>query len=176
MKKLLILLLACLLIAGCAAGIETPAAEETSAPVTEGYAGPVFTAETVSGETLDDGYIRGNKLTMLNFWATWCPPCVAEMPELSRLHTDYADKGFGIIGMMVEEDAEGAKALIAESGIAYPLMLYPEAYSEMVAGMQYVPTTIFLDASGNQVGEAQVGSKSYEDWKTLVDELLAGLS
>ncbi|MDO4571779.1 MAG: TlpA disulfide reductase family protein [Clostridia bacterium] len=154
---------------------ETGETAETEAAGAEGYAGVRFTAETVTGETIDESYIQNNRLTMLNFWATWCGPCVSEMPELARLYDAYADKGFGIIGVMVDEDAEGALALIESAGVGYPLAPAAGGLLDMAASYQYVPTTVFIASDGTPVGEMVIGANSYADWAAIVDGLLEEL-
>ena len=155
----------------------TPEAEasvadaETAPPE---YEGIVFELTALDGETVSDALIRENRLTMVNFWATWCGPCVSEMPDLSQLNKDYADEGFGIIGVLSgDKDVEGAKAFLADNGISYPVVELGGAFLDYAANMQYIPTTIFFDADGKQVGDMVVGGKTYDDWAALIDALLA---
>jgi thiol-disulfide isomerase/thioredoxin len=198
MKKYAALLLVCLLLAasiGCMqlrmeAPTDTPVppaenAEPTTQPegaapaeVPEAgaYQGPQFSAESLTGETVDETYIQENRLTMLNFWATWCGPCVAEMPDLAELHKNYAEKGFSILGVMVDADTEAALSLIEEFEVGYPILPLSGDLVEMAGGFRYVPTTVFFDSSGAQVGEIQIGSMNYAEWSALVDELLEGVS
>lgn len=189
MKKYCALILVCLLLAalpGCRglrgdAPADTPppqaeGGEPGDAAAPEGYQGPQFSAESLAGESLDETFIQENRLTMLNFWATWCGPCVGEMPDLAELHKNYADKGFQIIGVMVDEDTEAALSLIEEYDVSYPIILAGGDLADMAGGFRYVPTTVFLDSSGAQVGEIQIGSMNYADWSALVDKLLEGLS
>ncbi len=202
MKKLLVLGMLCLLLAGCAGGgifaaeptaapteaptaapAVTPEPAATEAPTPEptatpepAYEGPVFTAETLTGESIDESYIRGNRLTMVNFWATWCGPCVGEMPDLAVIHTDYADQGFGILGVMIwDGDVETAREFIAQQNIGYPIILAEDTFNAMSADYIGIPTTVFFDAYGVQVGETQLGSMSDADWRALIDSLLTEL-
>lgn len=150
--------------------------EPADAPAADGYQGPRFSAESLTGESLDETHVQENRLTMLNFWATWCGPCVGEMPDLAELYKNYAEKGFSILGVMVDDDTEAARSLIEEFEVGYPILLLDGDLTDMAAGFRYVPTTVFLDSSGAQVGETQIGSMNYAEWSALVDELLEGLS
>lgn len=141
-----------------------------------GYVGPQFIASSLTGESMDEAYVQENRLTMLNFWATWCGPCVSEMPDLAELHKNYADQGFGILGVMIDEDTEAALSLIDRCGITYPIIPVSGDLVTLSAAFIYVPTTVFLDSNGVQVGEIQVGSMDYADWSALVEQLLKGLA
>lgn len=129
--------------------------------------------------------LAGKKLTMVNVWATYCNPCIAEMPELAQLHADYADKGFQIVGVISDvgvteaysgETLEYALAIIEQTGADY-LHLIPSR--GMMLGclndITAVPTTYFIDENGNQVGTEYVGGRDYAGWAAIVDELLAGM-
>ena len=127
----------------------------------------------------------GKKLTMVNVWATYCNPCIAEMPELAKLHHDYADKGFQIVGVLSDvgvataydgEALEYGQVIIEQTGADY-LHLVPSR--EMMIGclssITAVPTTYFIDENGQQVGTEYVGGRDYAGWQAIVDELLAGM-
>ena len=129
--------------------------------------------------------LTGKKLTMVNVWATYCNPCINEMPELAKLHHDYADKGFQIVGVLTDvgaataydgEALEYGQAIIDQTGADY-LHLVPSR--EMMIGclseITAVPTTYFIDENGQQVGTEYVGGRDYNGWKAIVDELLAGM-
>jgi thiol-disulfide isomerase/thioredoxin len=136
-----------------------------------------FSLTTLTDETIDDSIISENKLTMVNFWATWCGPCVSEMPDLQSISEDYADKGFALVGVLFgDDDVEGAKDFIAEQGITYPVILPEGPFYDMSMDIYAIPTTMFFDSDGNQVGDTVVGGKSYEDWAGLIDLLLGQVS
>jgi len=132
-----------------------------------------FSLKTLTGETIDDSIVSNNKLTMVNYWATWCGPCVGEIPDLQKIGEEYADKGFSIIGVLLgDEDYDGARKFLSDNGITYPVVLPEGAFLDLASGISAIPTTMFFDADGYQVGETQVGSMSYEDWTGLIDSLL----
>ena len=148
---------------------EGAAAPEPSAEP-EDAAGAAFRFETttLSGERADESLLAGHKLTMINFFEPWCPPCVAELPELEKLYETYAPDGFQILGVFSTE--EGLEAVLAEAGVGYPVLRYVPEFDRFQTG--YVPTTIFLDEQGNIVGETVIGSNSYAGWEAIVKDLM----
>ena len=155
---------------------EAPAATDT--PSDDTASGDMtFSLTTLTGETIDDSIIVNSKLTMVNYWATWCGPCVSEIPDIQKLSQDYADKGFSVIGVLLgDEDYDGARTFLSDNGITYPVVLPEGVFLDMASGIYAIPTTMFFDSTGTQVGETQVGSMTYEDWASLIDSLLGQVS
>lgn len=136
-----------------------------------------FQAVTLEDETVDEGILSGKKLTMVNIWATYCSPCIGEMPELGEIAREYADKGVQIVGIVSDvqegDDVTTAKDLVDETGADYThLLLNQQVYMTFLNGVTAVPTTIFVDEEGNQVGERYVGAKSKEEWVEIIETLL----
>ena len=188
MKKVFLVLmstLAVLLLGACTlAPAQEASAEATEAPVsTEATQAPdaaqsdgsveSFSYTTLTGDTLDQSIFSDHKLIMVNYWATWCGPCVSEIPDLIKISKDYADKGFALVGVNVDNsDVDGVKQFIADQGMTYPVIFADGFFLDEMQGYQYIPTTLFYDSTGKQVGQAVVGSNSYEDWSKLIDALL----
>ncbi|HRX59112.1 MAG TPA: TlpA disulfide reductase family protein [Eubacteriales bacterium] len=146
------------------------AAEETAAADESGLS---FSLTTITGDTVDDSIVSSSKLTMVNYWATWCGPCVSEIPDIQQLSEDYADSGLSVIGVLFgDDDTDGAKEFLSETGVTYPVVLPEGAFLTLGSDIYAIPTTMFFDSDGNQVGDTVVGSKSYEDWAGLVELLL----
>ncbi|MCR4568651.1 MAG: TlpA family protein disulfide reductase [Pseudobutyrivibrio sp.] len=126
--------------------------------------------------------ISGNKVTMLNFWGTYCGPCIGEMSGLERIYKNNKDKGFGIVGMTVdivdidgtyfEEAIEDGKKIVKETGVTYPVLIVSKEMNERFESMQYVPTTFIVDSKGNLIGEPIVGAKSSKEWQEILDKYL----
>lgn len=136
-----------------------------------------FTCQTVDGKTVDDSIFANADVTMINMWATYCGPCINEMPDLGEISSEYADKKFQIIGIVTDvaegDDTSGAKAVIDETGASYThILLNSDLYNGYLQNVQAVPTTVFVDSNGNLIGDEYVGSKSKEDWETIIDGLL----
>ena len=154
---------------------ETPAVpaaepEKEEIPVADAP-GLQFETTDREGNPYDQSIFSDARLTLVNFWEPWCGPCVQEMPELQKLYEDYAEKGLQIIGVYstsgMEDDVD---AVLDYVGTTYPILLYTDVFNQFQTG--YVPTTVFIDSEGDQVGETAIGSRSYSDWEALVLELM----
>lgn len=109
---------------------------------------PDFRVETLSGVEVDDDSLRG-QVTIVNFWATWCPPCRVEIPALQRLHEDFADAGLVVLGLST--DAGGVaevSAFLEERGVSYPVAMADPATRRAFGGVSALPTTFILDREG----------------------------
>ena len=136
-----------------------------------------FSLTTLTGDTLDQTVFSDNKLVMVNYWATWCGPCVSEIPDLVKISKDYADKGFVIVGVLTgDDDIDGAKQFIDDQNMGYPVVMPEAFFLDQAAGIQAIPTTMFFDSTGKQIGDTVVGSRGYDDWAGLIDLLLTQVS
>ena len=136
-----------------------------------------FSISTLTGDMFDQTVFSDNKLIMVNYWATWCGPCVGEIPDLVKISKAYADKGFVIVGVLTgDDDVDGAKKFIADQGITYPIVLPEAFFLDHSDGIYAIPTTMFFDSTGKQIGDAVVGAKSHDDWTGLIDLLLSQVS
>ena len=166
--------------------IEVPAVTEEPAVQTD--EGPlskvVVDTLTSEGEIADNSVFSGHRVTMINMWEPWCPPCKNEMPDLEKLYEKYEPEGFQIIGVYSTE--EGAKDVLGSLGVTYPNLVMWDSLMEFSLG--YVPNTVFVDSEGNvltkEVSEKEiasfgeeardvlavsfVGGKSYEDWESII--------
>ncbi len=176
MKKLftlLPLLLATLLLISSCKGIEAAADGVLSS----------FTSEDLAGNQVDQSVLSGYKLTMVNIWATFCSPCIREMPDLGELHKEYADKGFQIIGIpadIANKKGEISQSLLKEAieiiniTKADYLHIVPSLslYAAKISRVSSVPETIFVDEYGNQVGKSYIGARSKAAWAAIIEQLL----
>lgn len=176
MKKscILCLILALALLSGCAE-------EEISTERTEGVFG-TFSTTTLSGEAVSEEVLEGCRLTMVNIWATFCGPCIQEMPHLGELDEEFGED-FRVVGIVVDtadrngnplsEKRDEALAIVEETGADYlhlmPSKTLNRAYLD---GVQSVPETVFLDENGNQLGKSYLGARSKEEWKRIIETLL----
>ena len=130
-----------------------------------------FRTVDMDGNYWDDSCFASAKLTMINYWAYWCGPCVGEMPDLQKIADTYADCGLQVIGIYDGADEAMNKAKAADLGITYPNIRYHEAFDPWL-NTGYIPDTIFVDGSGKVVGEVYIGSRSYAGWAELVESFL----
>lgn len=169
---------ACTLAPAQPAATQEPTAEATAAPSeTAGDAALSFSLTTLTGDTLDQSVFTDNKLIMVNYWATWCGPCVGEIPDLIKISKEYADKGFVIVGVLTgDDDIDGAKQFIADQGMSYPVVLPEAIFLDYSTDIYAIPTTKFFDSTGKQIGDSIVGARSYDDWTGIIDLLLKQVS
>ena len=153
-----------------------PEAKSTEAAETASDA-VEFSLTTLTGGTLDQTVFSDHKLVMVNYWATWCGPCVGEIPDLVKLNKDYANKGFIIVGVLTgDDDIEGAKKFIEDQKVDYPVVTPEDFFFDQGAEISAIPTTMFFDTTGKKVGSTIVGANSYEDWARLIELLLDQVS
>ena len=129
--------------------------------------------------TLDGGRVRladfRGKAVLLNFWATWCPPCVTELPALERLHQRHLAQGFSVLAVSLDTVGVAAvAAFVRERGLTFPVGLDPAWDVARAYGVRALPTTALLDRQGRTVGTA-VGPREWDgpDGAGLVAALLA---
>ncbi len=143
-----------------------------------------FESETLDGEKVSDEIFKGNKVTMVNVWGTFCGPCINEMPSLGKISKDYKDKGVCVIGVIcdtydiyndvnIPEKVQSAKDIVAETGASYTHILPSASLNKAKLDTIFsVPTTYFLDENGAIIGSEYVGARSYEQWSAIIDSML----
>lgn len=109
---------------------------------------PAFTVTTRTGQRLTADSLRG-KVVLVNVWATWCPPCRAEMPALQQLANAYAPQGMVLLGLSVDRGApESVDAFLRERGITYPVAIVEADVIQAFGGVRGYPTSYLLDRQG----------------------------
>ncbi len=121
---------------------------------------PNFTL-TLNGRTQELRDLRG-QVVVLNFWATWCPPCVAEMPSLERLHQKFRDRGLMVLGISVDQDAAVYENFLQTYNITFPNYLDPEKKISTLYGTFMYPETYIIDARGRLVRKV-IGPLEWDD-------------
>ena len=188
--KTLAFFLTAVLLSGCAQGgaqgqadtgtQQNAIQQETSVPVAEELGGTQsFEAQDMDGNTVSSDIFGESKITMVNVWATYCNPCLSEMPELGELAQEYDAGEFRLIGIIsdVPENADEAimglaKDLIEQTGASYThLPINQSLYDALLEDVTAVPTTFFFDENGSLL-ETVVGAREKSAWKEKIDELL----
>ena len=175
------LILSVILLSGCVKtqknqnhdgnGREVSGQEE--APLTVVFEGHDMEGNVVSSDVFSD-----SKLTMVNVWATYCNPCLREMPELGELAKEYEPDQFQLIGIIsdVQEGAgdealEYALGLIEQTGADYPHLLLNESiYRGLLTEVSAVPTTFFVNENG-EVLDVVVGAMKKSAWEEKINTL-----
>lgn len=172
-RSLLALVLA-LAFAGCQS--ETPPPTE-AAPADEVEAdsdlAPDFTLTALDGTPFTLSEHRG-EVVVLNFWATWCIPCLAEMPTLEALQQELGDEGLQIVG--ISQDTGGAdeiRPFADQLGVTYPLLPDPAFnVSARYGGISVLPTTVVIDREG-RITQTEYGALTRNKLLALLDGLIA---
>jgi peroxiredoxin len=116
--------------------------------LTRGMAAPEFTLPDLHGQQHTLSGLRG-KVAVLNFWATWCPPCVEEMPSLDGLHKALAPEGLVVLGISVDEDASALRRFVQERGIGLTVLHDPGGRQAATAyGVRGFPETVVVGPDG----------------------------
>lgn len=122
------------------------------------------TGKTVSNETLK------GKVVVIDFWATWCGPCLAEMPNMKKLYAEYKDKGVEFVGVSLDQGVDPLKSYVAENKIEWPQYFDGKVSSRDFAtewGIAFIPTLFIVDAEG-KLHSVEARGKL----ETLIPELL----
>ena len=154
-KRLTAIVLAALMLVtlfGCTAkgeGEEITTADETTVQKLERM--PDFKVYTMDGKEITL-YESFGKPLVVNFWATWCPPCKAEMPDFEELYKEYGDRvNFMMINMTDgnRDTVDGVKAFIEDSGYTFPVYCDSDLSAAYAYSVSSIPMTLFFDAEGN---------------------------
>ena len=116
--------------------------------------------QSLGGGTVKLSELRG-KVVLLNFWATWCPPCRAEMPALDELWKRDKGKAFVIVGVSVGEAPKTVKDFIGKQGYGYPIFVDPSGELGSMFGARSIPTTYVIDKAGAVIA-GKVGGAEYD--------------
>lgn len=132
---------------------------------------PAFTVKTVEGKTLKLSDLR-NKPVILDFWATWCGPCRASMPDLNDMQARYASKGLTVIGMSVDETGPApVKRFAAQLGTRFTIAMANDEVLDAYGPIRSIPTTFFINRKGEIVRRV-IGRIDPETMNTYVLEIL----
>jgi cytochrome c biogenesis protein CcmG, thiol:disulfide interchange protein DsbE len=127
--------------------VGTPAGGGKESPRV-GYLAPDFTLTGLDGGTVQLSSYRGVKPVWVNFWATWCPPCRAEMPEMEKLYPTYQAKGIEILGVDVQESQAQVKQFVQQGGYSWKFALDLDGKASRAYYVTGIPTHIFVGRDG----------------------------
>lgn len=112
-----------------------------------GEPAPALVVPQLDGSPFDLAQLRG-KIVIVNFWATWCPPCREEMPALDAFYTKYRDRGVALIGVSVDRSRDGDDVIKAMAVLHYPAAILSQAESDGFGKPSVLPETFIIDGSG----------------------------
>lgn len=137
-----------------------------------------FSTYDLKGNYITQDIFSKKKLTVINVWGTFCPPCIAEMPELGKLSREFADRDVQVLGLIIDISGEDdkahidlAKKITTEANADF-VNIYPDQrLQETLQEVDAVPTTFFVDSKGKLVGKPIVGA-DVEQYRSFIASYL----
>ncbi len=139
----------------------------------QGFLAPDFELKTTTGETIKLSDFRGQAV-LVNLWATWCPPCRAEMQSIEKIYNEYKDQGFIVLAvdMTSQDNPERVLPFVTEQGLTFPILLDEIGDMASAYQMRSLPTSFFINRDGI-INEVVVGGPMAETLlRTRVDGIL----
>lgn len=116
---------------------------------------PAFALTTLDGTPISDAQLRG-KVVLLNFWATWCPPCRVEMPGFQHTYDRLRDRGFVVVGVAMDAGgSDGVARFLADRHITYPVAMASPGIAASFGGVRLLPTSFLIDRDGRVRNEVK---------------------
>lgn len=143
----------------------------------------IFETSDLDGNPITESVFEGYPVNMINIWATYCNPCLDEMPDLAKLDSDLKEKGFRVIGLVTDitdnslsplaDQVTFAKQIISHTEANY-LHLFPslDMYYSFLSQVTAVPCTFFVDEKGELISSVYYGSRDYTGWLEIITPLL----
>ncbi len=153
-----------------AAPTQAPLAANTPYSFDPGMPAPEFSLQTVDGQTLSLSDLRG-KAVMVNFWATWCPPCRAEMPDMQQVYAERGSSDIAILAVNVQEAAELVNQFVARYGLKFPILMDPSGNVFTAYRVSSLPTSYFVDREG-RIASVNVGALNRQGMVKQLDAAL----
>ncbi len=134
---------------------------------------PEFSLSDINGKKVSLSDFKG-KVILLNFWATWCGPCTAEMPSLNRLYAAFKNDGFVVLAVSIDPSDKPVRSFVSAKGITFPVLMDPEkeAYFDLYAVFA-LPTSFLIDRKGMIIAKV-LGDREWDspDMKNKIADLL----
>lgn len=142
----------------------------TESDLERGPPAPPLELPRIDGGTAQLASLRG-QVVVVNLWATWCPPCVREMPALQRVYERFADQGLEVLAVAVD-DLPGQRQpdgrivglvseFVDEYGLTFPVVIDPTGATERRFGTEYLPTTVLIDREG-RIRATEIGGRDWD--------------
>ncbi|MBI3189381.1 MAG: TlpA family protein disulfide reductase [Ignavibacteriales bacterium] len=134
---------------------------------------PNFSFTDANGQTTNFDSFKG-KVTLVNFWATWCGPCKVELPDLIALSKEYSDRNVRFIGISTDRGSdvvEDVRTFVQKSGITYQIVISNDDIESAYGNIHAIPTTFIVDENGKIV-ESFVGVRSKEYFAQALNKAL----
>lgn len=133
---------------------------------------PDFTLPDLDGKPYTLSANTSGKVVLLDFFATWCPPCRMEVPHLQELYEKYGDEGFVVVGISLDQGgAADVKPFAAQYGVTYPTLIGDQRTASLYGGIRGIPTLFLIDKEGN-IFQRYVGYRAKEELEAEIQKLL----
>ena len=167
MQRLLVLLAAGVLLAltlgGCSGETQAPS---TAGPVVIGQPAPDFTLSDLNGRSYTLSQLRG-KVVIVNFWATWCPPCRAEMPSMERLHRELSGEGLVMLAVNIEKDGRRTVTqFLSSNPHSFPILLDEQEVVQRRYGVYKFPESFIVRKDG-VIDDKVIGAIDWAEPRTV---------
>lgn len=144
----------------------------TSAPQT-GFTAPDFTLQSIDGKTYTLSELKGSAV-LINLWATWCPPCRAEMPAIEKMVREYKDQGLIVLAvdMTYQDDPTAIQPFVQKYNLTFPILLDEKAIVGPAYQLRSLPSSYFINRSGI-INEVIIGGPMAEALlRTRIEQIL----
>jgi len=137
-----------------------------------GQAAPAWKLKDLDGKEVSSEQFKG-KVVVLDFWATWCQPCLSEIPGYAELQKKYGADGLVIVGVLYRDPKTTAfvKKFATDKGVNYMIVLGDDTISDAFGGLEALPTTFLINRRGRIVNQ-KVGAVPHEEYEKLVKQAL----
>ena len=132
---------------------------------------PDFTRKSLDGKTIRLSDYRG-KVVLLNFWATWCGPCIAEIPRFSGWQTKYGPQGLQVIGISMDDDVAPVQKFNRKHQLTYPIVMGDEHLGELYGGVLGLPITYLIGPDGKIIAR-YMGETDLNQMEARIGKLLS---
>jgi peroxiredoxin len=149
----------------------SPEPAVADASPSQGKAAPDFVLEDVNGKSVRLRDLRG-QVVLINLWATWCPPCRVEMPDLAAIYNAHKSEGFVILGVDDQERKETVMDFISHNPLPYPVLLDVDSRVARAYGTDYLPASFLIDRRG-VLRAAMPGQSNRAKLEAAIQPLLA---
>ena|SRR5215207_5950955 len=139
----------------------------------QGFLAPDFELNTPAGETIKLSELRGQAV-LVNLWATWCPPCGAEMQSIEKVYSEYKDQGFTVlaINMTYQDDPLAVLPFVNERGLTFPILLDETGAMAKAYQLRSLPSSYFIRRDGI-INEVVIGGPMSEALlRTRIEDIL----
>jgi peroxiredoxin len=170
------LILVCIIIAAAVVGIRVGVRHQTadSAKPIEGFPAPNFSLPNLKAKNVTLKTVTAtNKVTLVNFWATWCGPCRAEIPDFVKLYTRYSSQGLTILAVNVKEAPATVKPFVRKMGMRFPVLIDTSGKVSDLYQIFSIPGTFIIDRKGT-IRSVIKGSTRFSVLEAKVRPLLKG--